>query len=207
MAASRPAPGPFTKISIDLHAVLHRAPGRGLGVTCAAKGVLLREPLKPCAPAEPQAMTLPSGSVRVTMVLLNVAGCARARPRSFLRSRRRVRDGLLLLGHDLLLARLLAAHADGLLRAPAGARVGAGALAAHRQAAAVAQAAVGADLGETLDVERDLAAQVAFDAALQLLGDDIAQLADLASLRSLVRVSGAHAASDSIRFAVVGPIP
>ena len=40
-------------------------------VTCAANGVDLREPLNPAPPADSQAITLPSRSVRVTMVLLN----------------------------------------------------------------------------------------------------------------------------------------
>ncbi len=37
----------------------------------AAKGVDLREPLKPTLPAEAQARTLPSGSAMETIVLLN----------------------------------------------------------------------------------------------------------------------------------------
>ena len=40
-------------------------------VTCAANGVDLRDPLKPALPADSQAMTAPSGSVSVTIVLLN----------------------------------------------------------------------------------------------------------------------------------------
>ena len=40
-------------------------------VTCAANGVDLREPLNPAEPADSQAMTLPSLSVRATIVLLN----------------------------------------------------------------------------------------------------------------------------------------
>ena len=60
-------------------------------VTCAANGVLLREPLKPLAPELDQDNTLPAGSVRVTIVLLNVAWIY-ARPRgTFFRSRRRTR--------------------------------------------------------------------------------------------------------------------
>src|SRR5688572_14227046 len=39
-------------------------------VTCAANGVDLREPLKPAEPADSQTITLPSGSVMVTIVLL-----------------------------------------------------------------------------------------------------------------------------------------
>src|SRR2546423_2673344 len=40
-------------------------------VTCAAKGVDLREPLKPAPPADSQAITFPSRSVSETIVLLN----------------------------------------------------------------------------------------------------------------------------------------
>jgi hypothetical protein len=40
-------------------------------VTCAANGVDLREPLKPAPPADSHAITLPSRSVRATIVLLN----------------------------------------------------------------------------------------------------------------------------------------
>jgi hypothetical protein len=39
---------------------------------CAAKAVLFLEPLKPITPPLDQAMTFPSGSVNVTIVLLNV---------------------------------------------------------------------------------------------------------------------------------------
>src|SRR2546429_9964174 len=72
-ADSRPGPGPFTKTeqvlrpcSIDLAAASPAA-------TWAANGVDLREPLKPRAPAEDQAMTFPAGSVTVIWVLLKVA--------------------------------------------------------------------------------------------------------------------------------------
>ena len=55
----------------------------------AAKGVLLREPLKPTLPALAQDTTLPVLSVKVTMVLLKVA-CTWATPtRTSLRSRLR----------------------------------------------------------------------------------------------------------------------
>src|SRR5262249_10156687 len=62
-----------------------------------------------------------------------------------------------LLGLDALLP------GDGLLLALAGAGVGSGALAADREAAPVALAAVGADLLEALDILGDLAAQGALD--------------------------------------------
>src|SRR5205823_14855165 len=97
MAASRPAPGPLTKISTERRPcsiALRAAPS---AVTCAAKGVLLREPLKPCEPAEPQAITLPSGSVRLTIVLLKVASTCACPTAMFLRSRRRVRTAFFFL--------------------------------------------------------------------------------------------------------------
>src|SRR5208337_1041121 len=54
---------------------------------CAAKGVPLREPRKPREPELFQLNVLPTGSVMVTMVLLNVA-CTYAMPNgTFLRSR------------------------------------------------------------------------------------------------------------------------
>ena len=116
-------------------------------VTCAANGVLLREPLKPTAPALSQAMTLPSLSVSVTRVLLNdVLICAWPMA-MFLRTLRRWRP--------------LALY--GLLGTLARAGVGLGALAVDRHAAAMADTAVAADVHEPLDVLRALAAKVAFD--------------------------------------------
>src|SRR6266849_9972298 len=55
-----------------------------------------------------------------------------------------------------------------LARALPRARVGARPLAARRQVAPVAQAAVAADLHQPLDVHRDLLAEIAFDAPLLL---------------------------------------
>ena len=60
-------------------------------VTCAANGVDLREPLNPAEPADSHAITLPSLSVRATIVLLNdVLMCAWPIAMFFL-TRRRVR--------------------------------------------------------------------------------------------------------------------
>src|SRR3954447_20399561 len=78
-------------------------------------------------------------------------------------------------GH-LLLRRLLLAGDRHPLRALAGARVGLGILTAHREAAAMAQAAVGADLHQALDVLGALAAQIALD---RHVVDGVAQLGDL----------------------------
>src|SRR6266480_4444700 len=89
------------------------------------------------------------------------------------------------LGHLLLCLSLLA-HADRLTRATAGAGVGPGALSAHGQAAPVAQPAIGPDLHQALDVERDLAAQLAFD--LGFLVEDVAETTDLL----VVQILDAH---------------
>src|SRR3954447_3438724 len=58
-------------------------------VTCAAKGVDLREPLKPAPPADSHAMTLPSRSVSVTIVLLKLDLMCATPTGMFLRTRRR----------------------------------------------------------------------------------------------------------------------
>ena len=54
------------------HAVLHRLAAASSAASCAANGVLLREPLKPREPALDQATVFPFTSVIVTTVLLNV---------------------------------------------------------------------------------------------------------------------------------------
>src|SRR6185312_6645340 len=77
---------------------------------------------------------------------------------------------------DLLLAR------DRALGSAPAASVGPGALAAHGQAAAVPLPAIGADLGEALDVRRHLAPEVTLDQ--DVLGggeavDDLAQAGHL----------------------------
>src|SRR4030066_1059029 len=72
-ADSRPGPGPLMRTSrfftphstADLPTVS--------AATWAANGVLLRDPLKPCAPLVDHARVLPWRSVMVTMVLLKEA--------------------------------------------------------------------------------------------------------------------------------------
>src|SRR4029078_6723757 len=72
IAVSRPEPGPFTNTStLRLPCSCGRRAALSAAI-CAAKGVDLREPLKPTWPAEAQAITLPTGSVIETIVLLNV---------------------------------------------------------------------------------------------------------------------------------------
>src|SRR6266480_687926 len=91
---------------------------------------------------------------------------------------------------DLLLAR------DCTLGPAPAASVGPRALAAHRQAAAVPLAAIRADLGQPLDVHRDLAAQVTLDEDVFCARhpvDDLAQACDL----FLAEVLGALARIDA----------
>src|SRR6476619_2974782 len=62
-----------------------------------------------------------------------------------------------------LFANLLLLAGDRLGRALARARVGMGALAAHRQTAAMSQAAIAAEVHQPLDVDADLTTEIAFD--------------------------------------------
>src|SRR5918994_452434 len=179
MAVSRPAPGPLTKMStrrIPCSCALRAAFS---AASCAAKGVDLREPLKPTCPEDAHEITFPVGSVIDTIVLLNVLLMYACPWATFFFSLRRtfltpapVRalGGMLwrlLLPSGLLLA------GDGLLRALAGAGIGLGALAVHRQTPAVPDALVAADLDLAADVLRHLAAQVALDPVVRL--DVVAQ--------------------------------
>src|SRR5699024_8358197 len=72
IAASRPAPGPFTATSRDFMPLSTADFAAVSAAICAANGVDLRDPLKPSAPAELQPITLPPVSVIVTIVLLKV---------------------------------------------------------------------------------------------------------------------------------------
>src|SRR5262249_46841304 len=71
MAVSRPEPAPLAKTSTFSRPCSMPFLAAASAVTCAANGVDFRDPLKPALPADSQAITLPSVSVRVTMVLLN----------------------------------------------------------------------------------------------------------------------------------------
>src|SRR5215471_6442979 len=113
IAVSRPEPGPFTKTSTFCRPCSMPLRAAASAVTCAAKGVDLREPLNPAPPADSHAMTLPSRSVRETIVLLKlVLMCAWPIGMFFFGRRRPLRGRLgagiqsLLLG-GLLLARNL----------------------------------------------------------------------------------------------------
>lgn len=72
-ADSRPAPGPLIRTSTVLIPCSMAFLTASSAANWAAKGVDLREPLKPWPPAVAQAMVLPWGSVMVTLVLLKVA--------------------------------------------------------------------------------------------------------------------------------------
>src|SRR6266498_2912765 len=89
MAASRPAPGPRTNTSTCLRPRSMALRAAFSAAVCAAKGVLLREPLNPTLPALAHETTFPILSVRVTMVLLNVAWTWAIPTRTSLRSRLR----------------------------------------------------------------------------------------------------------------------
>src|SRR5512143_757798 len=71
-ADSRPGPGPLTKTSTLFIPASTAFLAASSAATCAAKGVLFREPLNPSTPALDQATVLPMLSVMVTIVLLNV---------------------------------------------------------------------------------------------------------------------------------------
>src|ERR1700722_13333287 len=71
-ALSRPAPGPFTKTATERIPCSMAFRAASSAASCAAKGVLLREPLNPRDPALDQATVFPFTSVMVTTVLLNV---------------------------------------------------------------------------------------------------------------------------------------
>ena len=87
-AASRPGPGPFTLTAITFIPFSIAAFPAASPAICAAKGVDLRDPLNPKAPALDHATAFPFSSVIVTMVLLNVEWTC-ATPRAiFLRALR-----------------------------------------------------------------------------------------------------------------------
>src|SRR5918999_3409869 len=84
-ADSRPGPGPFTRTSTIFTPCSCAALPAFSAATCAANGVLLREPRKPQPPDVAHESTLPWRSVIVTIVLLNDAcTCAIASVTCFL---------------------------------------------------------------------------------------------------------------------------
>src|SRR5215831_1997049 len=73
IALSRPLPGPFTFTSTSLTPNLDAFSAACCAAIWPAKGVLLREPLKPLVPALAQHRASPLLSVIVTVVLLKLA--------------------------------------------------------------------------------------------------------------------------------------
>src|ERR1700722_3980201 len=131
----------------------------------AANGVDLRDPLKPMVPADDQEIVLPCASVMVIIVLLNVEFTWATPDTMFFRSRRRTRVASFAIGTILqsrfsqarpdpefvrTMRRSLLLAGDGLRLALAGAGVGMGALTAHRQLLAMAQAPIGAQIHQPL---------------------------------------------------------
>src|SRR5476649_890342 len=72
IADSRPEPGPLTRTSTSFRPNLVARSAATSAARWAAKGVLLRLPLKPTVPAEAKQSASPLVSVMVTMVLLKV---------------------------------------------------------------------------------------------------------------------------------------
>src|ERR1044071_6570533 len=131
-------------------------------------------------PDDDQAMALPWASVMVIMVLLNEAFTCATPDAMFLRSRRRTRPPAAVASLPIRSPFEAAQHAtdttrlsvlrrgfllagNGFGRTLAGAGVGVGALAADRQALAVTQTAIAAEIHQALDVDGNLAPQIAFD--------------------------------------------
>ena len=73
IAASRPAPGPLTRTSVDFIPCSIALRATASAAICAANGVDFFDPLKPRLPADAQASTLPRPSEIVTIVLLKEA--------------------------------------------------------------------------------------------------------------------------------------
>ena len=72
IAASLPTPGPFSLTSAVFIPWSMACLRASCAANCAAKGVLFLDPLKPCLPALELAITFPSVSVIVIIVLLKV---------------------------------------------------------------------------------------------------------------------------------------
>ncbi len=111
---------------------------------CAANGVDLRDPLKPCDPADDQAIALPWASVIMIFVLLKEALTCATPEIMFLRSRRLTRV--------FSRAMLLLLSSDSFGRTFSGAGVGMGTLTTDRQATTMAQATVTTKIHQTLNI-------------------------------------------------------
>src|SRR5918998_6969820 len=163
MADSRPLPGPCTRTCTRRRPRFMASRPQFSAATVAANGVDFLEPLKPALPADPHASALPRMSVMVMSRLLNVAEMW-AIPSESTTFLDRLGPGalagagavILLLGHFLLAG-------DGAPGTLLGPRIGVGSLAPDRQAPAVANAAIAADIHQPLDVHGDFGAEGAFN--------------------------------------------
>src|SRR5918996_1659734 len=148
MADSRPLPGPCTRTWTRRRPRFMASRPQFSAATVAANGVDFLEPLKPALPADPQARALPRMSVIVMSRLLNVAETW-AMPSASTTFLERLAAGALAgagVGAVILLLRHFLLAGDGPARPLLGARVGVSALAANRQATAVAGAPGAADV-------------------------------------------------------------
>ena len=144
--------------------------------SCAANGVDLREPLKPQVPEDDQATTLPETSVIDTMVLLNVALMCATPVWMFFRTFFFALPLVVLID----LVRSLLRHGAELLdghpaRTLTGSGVGVRTLAAIRKVPAMTAPAVAVEIDEPLDVQLDVAAEIALNA--EVCFDRVADLA------------------------------
>jgi hypothetical protein len=187
IADSRPAPGPLTLISTSRTPLRIAVLAQFWAACWAAKGVLLREPLKPTHPADLEQMVSPSISVTVIKVLLNVALMCTIARTTFLLTLRFALFAICVSyrmflfvfryspirrevsappdGTDRHLSFLLDAFlsGDGLPGALAGARVALGALPPNRQALSMSNSSIAANIAQARDVLRDLSSKLASD--------------------------------------------
>src|SRR5260221_905801 len=162
-----------------LHAMLHRLAGGAVGGDLGGIGRRLPRALEALAagrgPGHGVALGVGDGDDRIVEAGIHV-GDARGDVLAFATARPR-RGWLSHDGSLFLAAGLFLLAGDRARRALAGPRIGVRTLAMHRQALAVAQAAIAAEVHQPLDVHRHLAAQVALDLVVAI--DDLADADDL----------------------------
>src|SRR5271165_3443718 len=114
-ADSRPEPGPDTSSSSVRMPCSDALRTASSAAIWAAKGVDLREPLKPIVPADDHEIVLPWASVMVIIVLLKVELTCATPDTMFLRSRRRTRVASFAIAY-VLWTRLSARHLKNALK-------------------------------------------------------------------------------------------
>src|SRR5690554_5944377 len=159
--------------------MLHRCGGGSFSGHTCSKGCAFPEPLKPMLPELAQEITFPSGSLMVTMVLLNVDRMCATPTGIFLRALRRGRcpplRGLAI-GFSSFQYGLspLTGNTFGTF---ASSCIGLSTLPSNRKAAAVTYTTVATDVPQSLDVHVYFPAKVTFDQ--ELLFNDLADLIGL----------------------------